>query len=121
MVKAGHKWDFAHMKNLCRQGRPYVRLNVSKDDLLNRGNSDDELSKPIFLHTERALVIEQNATSVESDQNSVPQQIRQCGRYMDGREQISSTASYGFISKPGPSHAQPLLHSNNASPGPSSS
>lgn len=40
---------------------------------------------------------------------------------MYGRHQISSTASSGFISRPGPSHAQPLLHSNNASPGPSSS
>ena len=59
-----HKWDFAHVKNLCGQGRLYVKLNVSKDELLNRGDSDDELSKPTFLHTERALVIE------ESDQNS---------------------------------------------------
>ena len=31
------------------------------------------------------------------------------------------TASSGFISRPGPSHAQPLLHSNKASPGPSNS
>ncbi|XP_068734773.1 uncharacterized protein [Montipora capricornis] len=121
VVKAGHKWDFAHVKNLCGQGRLYVKLNVSKDELLNRGNSDDELSKPVFLHTERALLIEGNDASVESDQNSVPQRIRQCGRHMDGREQISSTASDGFISIPGPSHARPLLHANNASPGPSSS
>lgn len=121
VVKTGHKWDFAHVKNLCGQGRLYVKLNVSKDELLNRGNSDDELSKPTFFRTERALVIEENAASVESDQNSVPQQTRQCGRYMYGRHQISSTASSGFISRPGPSHAKPLLHSNNASPGPSSS
>ena len=93
---------------------------VSKDELLNRGNSDDELSKPTFIHTERALV-EENAASVESEQNSIPQQTRQCGRYMYGRHDISSTASPGFISRPGPSHAQPLLHSNNASCGPSSS
>ena len=117
VVKTGHKWDFAHVKNLCGQGRLYVRLNVSKDELLNRGNSDDELSKPTFVHTERALV-EENAASVESDQNSIPQQTRQCGRYMYGRHDISSTASPGFISRPGPSHAQ---HSNNASCGPSSS
>lgn len=121
VVKTGHKWDFAHVKNLCGQGRLYVKLNASKDELLNRGNSDDELSKPTFSHTERALVIEENAASVESDQNSVPQQTSQCGRYMYGRHQICSTASSGFISRPGPSHAQPLLHSNNASPGSSSS
>lgn len=82
VVKTGHKWDFAHVKNLCGQGRLYVKLNVSKDELLNRGNSDDELSKPTFSRTERALVIEENAASVESDQNSVPQQTSQCGRYM---------------------------------------
>ena len=121
VVKTGHKWDFAHVKNLCGQGRLYVKLNVSKDELLNRGNSDDELSKPTFLHTERALVIEENAASVESDQNSVAQQTRQFGRNMYGRQQISSAASSGFISRPGPSHTQPPLHSNNASPGPSSS
>lgn len=121
VVKTGHKWDFAHVKNLCGQGRLYVKLNVSKDELLNRGNSDDKLSKPTFSRTERALVIEENAASVESDQNSVPQQTSQCGRYMYWRHQICSTASSGFISRPGPSHAQPLLHSNNASPGSSSS
>ena len=88
----------------------------------NRGDSDEELSKPTFLHKERALVIEENAASVESDQNSVPQQTRQFGRYMYGKHQIDSTASStGFISRTGPSHSQPLLHSNNASPGPSSS
>ena len=116
VVKTGHKWDFAHVKNLCGQGRLYVKLNVSKGELLNRGDSDDELSKPTFLHTERALLVEENTAPVESDQNSVPQQTRQVGR-----PQIASTASSGFISRPGPSHAQPLLHSNNASPGPSSS
>lgn len=121
VVKTGHKWDFAHVKNLCGQGRLYVKLNVSKDELLNRGNSDDELSKPTFLHTERSALVEENAASVESDQNSIPQQTRQCGRVMYGRHEISSTASPGFRSRPGPSHAQPLLHSNNASCGPSSS
>lgn len=40
---------------------------------------------------------------------------------MYGRHAISSRASPGVISRPGPSHAQPLLHSNNASCGPSSS
>lgn len=64
VVKTGHKWDFAHVKNLCGQGRLYVKLNVSKDELLNRGNSDDELSKPTFVHTERALV-EENAACVK--------------------------------------------------------
>ena len=59
------------MKNLCGQGRLYVKLAVSKDELLDRGNSDYELSKPTFFRTERALVIEENAASVESDQNSV--------------------------------------------------
>lgn len=91
VAKTGHKWDFAYVTNLCGQGRLYVKLNVSKDELLNRGDSDDELSKPTFLHTERALVIEENAASVESDQNSVPQQTRQFGRYMYGRHQIAST------------------------------
>ena len=27
-VKPGHKWDFAHIKNLCGQGRLYTQLNV---------------------------------------------------------------------------------------------
>ena len=89
-----------------------------QNELLNRGNSDEELSKPTFLHTERALV-EENAACVESDQNSIPQQTRQCGRYMYGRHAISSRASPGVISRPGPLHGQPLLHSNNASCGPS--
>ena len=34
VVKTGHKWDFAHVKNLCRQGRLYVKLNVSKMNYL---------------------------------------------------------------------------------------
>ena len=31
VIKTGFKWDFAHVKNLCGQGRLYVRLNVPKD------------------------------------------------------------------------------------------
>ena len=131
VVKTGHKWDFAHVKNLCRQGRLYVKLNVPKDELLDRGNSDDELSRPTFLSTESTPVIEEDASSVQIiHPNSVLQQSRQYGY---GRREISSTGSSSFITRPGPSHdvhndqprvhfsAPPPLHSNHEFPGPSSS
>ena len=41
VTKSGHKWDFLHVKNLCGQGRLYVMLNTSKEDLLQSGNIDD--------------------------------------------------------------------------------
>ena len=95
VVKTGHKWDFAHVKNLCGQGRLYVKLNVPKDKLLDRGNSDDELSRPTFLSTESTPVIEEDASSVPIiDPNSVLQQSRQYGY---GRREISSTGSSSFI------------------------
>ena len=34
VVKKEHVWDFKHVKHLCGTGRLYVRLNVSKDTLV---------------------------------------------------------------------------------------
>ena len=69
VIKTGHRWDFVHIKNLCGQGRLYVKLNVPKAELLKRGNSDDELSKPVFHCTESDPAVEENASSSEIDLN----------------------------------------------------
>lgn len=53
-IKTRFKWESAHVKNLCGQGRLYVRLNVPKYELLERGTSDDKLSKPVFTCEESA-------------------------------------------------------------------
>ena len=49
VIKTGFKWDFAHVKNLCGQGRLYVRLNVLKDELLERGNSVLKWTQTVYL------------------------------------------------------------------------
>ncbi|KAJ7318913.1 hypothetical protein OS493_036904 [Desmophyllum pertusum] len=33
VVKEGHQWDFAHVKHLCGNGRLYVRLITSKEEM----------------------------------------------------------------------------------------
>ena len=45
-VKSGYKWDFSHVKNLCGQGRLYVRLNVPRSVVEARDETDSELLKP---------------------------------------------------------------------------
>lgn len=42
LVKAGHQWDFKHVKHLCGQGKLYVRLNVSKDILVGGEETEEE-------------------------------------------------------------------------------
>ena len=49
-----------------------MKLNVPKAELLERGNSDDELSKPLFHCTESDPAVEENASSSEIDLNGVP-------------------------------------------------
>ena len=41
IAKAEHKWDFKHVKQLCGQGKLYVRLNVIKDILADNKNAED--------------------------------------------------------------------------------
>ena len=41
IVKAEHQWDFKHVKQLCGQGKLYVRLNVIKDILTDNEEAED--------------------------------------------------------------------------------
>ena len=53
-VKQGHKWDFRHVKNFCGQGRLYVQLKVSSDDLIAVDESelnDNNLSPQLPVST----------------------------------------------------------------------
>ena len=104
VIKTGFKWDFAHVKNLCGQGRLYVRLNVPKDELLERGNSDDELSKAVFSFAESAPAFEENTSCIEIDPNCVPRQSSQYG--YEGLE-ICTPGSSSRTNRPGISRTEP--------------
>ena len=104
VIKTGFKWDFAHVKNLCGQGRLYVRLNVPKDELLERGNSDDELSKTVFSFAESAPAFEENTSCIEIDPNCVPRQSSQYG--YEGLE-ICTPGSSSLTNRPGISRTEP--------------
>ena len=50
-VVKGHNWDYAHVKHLCGAGKLYVRLNISKDVLMEDfiSQSDLEAEQPTFI------------------------------------------------------------------------
>lgn len=48
VVKTGHKWDFAHVKNLCGQGHLYVKLNVLKMNYLTEETLTKNCPNPHF-------------------------------------------------------------------------
>ena len=103
VIKTGHRWDLAHIKNICGEGRLYVKLNVPKAELLERGNSDDELSKPLFHCTESDPAVEENASSGEIDLNGVPRQPSQYG-YGGYEISRSTPESSSLTNRPGLSH-----------------
>ena len=49
VVKEGHTWDCAHVKHLCGAGKLYVRLNVSKDIIMEKDDGSDIELPPAFI------------------------------------------------------------------------
>ena len=48
VVKKGHTWDYAHVKHLCGSGKLYVRLNVSKDIIMDEDTESDDEQPPLI-------------------------------------------------------------------------
>ena len=101
-VKPGHKWDFAHIKNLCGQGRLYTQLNVSSDELVER---EGELNDEINLNPEPSITIDDGPSSsyldipvfevqpVKPSQVEVLQQVFPRMSASDARDAISQFGS----------------------------
>ena len=56
IVKAEHQWDFNHVKQLCGQGKLYVRLKVIKDILTDneKAADSDDVTEIESIHDDMA-------------------------------------------------------------------
>ena len=50
VVKPSHKWDFKQVKELCSQGKLYVRLNISTESFLAEPTEEAEEGHGMFTH-----------------------------------------------------------------------
>jgi hypothetical protein len=76
VVKLSHKWDFQQVKELCGQGKLYVRLNVSREALeMTDPIPDENVERPVMnehQHSSSSTVATNPNFSRESSCNSVP-------------------------------------------------
>ena len=101
-VKPGHTWDFAHIKNLCGQGRLYTQLNVSSYELFKR---EGEGNNEINFNLEPSITIDDGPSSsyldipvfkgqpVKPSQAEVLQQVFSRMSASDERDAISEFGS----------------------------
>ena len=123
-VKPGHKWDFAHIKNLCGQGRLYVQLNVHSSQLLEReGEENDDIdfnpSSPIDLEQSIFEIPTVRETEVQSLQQIFPSMsandasdaISRFGSVDAAADAISASGSGKQTEKPNGNNEKPTSSS----------
>ncbi|XP_028412494.1 uncharacterized protein LOC114535330 [Dendronephthya gigantea] len=88
VVKEGHVWDYAHVKHLCGAGKLYVRLNISKDDIMDDIGSDFEV-EPLLIDLSTPSTIIPGQTPLSS---SLRPQVTPPNTNLGDRERDTSSA-----------------------------
>ena len=68
IVKSEHQWDFKHVKQLCEQGKLYVRLNVIKDILTDneKAEDSDHITEIKSIHDDMAANVDVQNVNISS-------------------------------------------------------
>ena len=68
IVKAEHQWDFKHVKQLCGQGKLYVRLYVIKDILNDneKAADSDDITEIERIHDDMAANVDVQNVNISS-------------------------------------------------------
>lgn len=112
-VKPGHKWDFAHIKNLCGQGRPYVQLNVHSCQLLEReGEEDDDID----LNPSSPIDLEQSIFEIPTVRETEVQSLQQIFPSLSANDASDAIFRFGSISASGSGKQTEKPKGNNEKP-----